>query len=143
MDDISTSTLFIILGFLVLFSAYFSGSETGIMSINRIRLRHLAKEDHRAAKRVSKLLSRPDRLIGLILIGNNLVNIAAAQVATIIGIRLYGDLGIAIGSANILQYITGAHFDMTHDSVLFTAIGKLVKPGPSTNPDENAQILMT
>ncbi|MGJ8675768.1 MAG: CNNM domain-containing protein, partial [Pseudoalteromonas sp.] len=43
MDDISTSTLFIILGFLVLFSAYFSGSETGIMSINRIRLRHLAK----------------------------------------------------------------------------------------------------
>ena len=98
MDDISTSTLFIILGLLVLFSAYFSGSETGIMSINRIRLRHLAKENHRAAKRVSKLLSRPDRLIGLILIGNNLVNIAAAQVATIIGIRLYGDLGIAIAT---------------------------------------------
>ena len=98
MDDISTSTLFITLGLLVLFSAYFSGSETGIMSINRIRLRHLAKQDHRAAKRVSKLLSRPDRLIGLILIGNNLVNIAAAQVATIIGIRLYGDLGIAIAT---------------------------------------------
>ncbi|MDC9566711.1 MULTISPECIES: HlyC/CorC family transporter [unclassified Pseudoalteromonas] len=98
MDDISTSTLFIILGLLVLFSAYFSGSETGIMSINRIRLRHLAKEEHRAAKRVSKLLSRPDRLIGLILIGNNLVNIAAAQVATIIGIRLYGDLGIGIAT---------------------------------------------
>ncbi|MBQ4833048.1 DUF21 domain-containing protein [Pseudoalteromonas sp. MMG010] len=98
MDDISTSTLFIILGLLVLFSAYFSGSETGIMSINRIRLRHLEKENHRAAKRVGKLLTRPDRLIGLILIGNNLVNIAAAQVATIIGIRLYGDLGIAIAT---------------------------------------------
>lgn len=79
-------------------SGYFSSSETGIMSINRIRLRHLEKENHRAAKRVSKLLRRPDRLIGLILIGNNLVNIAAAQVATIIGLRLYGDMGIAIST---------------------------------------------
>ena len=98
MDDISTSTLFIILGILILISGYFSGSETGIMSINRIRLRHLEKENHPAAKRVSKLLNRPDRLIGLILIGNNLVNIAAAQVATIIGLRLYGDMGIAIAT---------------------------------------------
>ena len=79
-------------------SGYFSSSETGIMSINRIRLRHLEKQNHKAAKRVSKLLRRPDRLIGLILIGNNLVNIAAAQVATIIGIRLYGDMGIAIAT---------------------------------------------
>ncbi|NOU49788.1 DUF21 domain-containing protein [Pseudoalteromonas sp. JBTF-M23] len=98
MDDISTSTLFIILGLLIMASGYFSSSETGIMSINRIRLRHLEKENHRAAKRVSKLLRRPDRLIGLILIGNNLVNIAAAQVATIIGLRLYGDMGIAIAT---------------------------------------------
>ncbi|WP_105200993.1 MULTISPECIES: HlyC/CorC family transporter [unclassified Pseudoalteromonas] len=98
MDDISTSTLFIILGILILISGYFSGSETGIMSINRIRLRHLEKENHPAAMRVSKLLNRPDRLIGLILIGNNLVNIAAAQVATIIGLRLYGDMGIAIAT---------------------------------------------
>ncbi|WP_261595283.1 HlyC/CorC family transporter [Pseudoalteromonas holothuriae] len=98
MDDISTSTLFIVLGLLIMMSGYFSSSETGIMSINRIRLRHLEKENHRAAKRVSKLLRRPDRLIGLILIGNNLVNIAAAQVATIIGLRLYGDMGIAIST---------------------------------------------
>jgi Mg2+/Co2+ transporter CorB len=98
LDDISTSTLFIILGLLILISGYFSSSETGIMSINRIRLRHLEKQNHNAAKRVSKLLRRPDRLIGLILIGNNLVNIAAAQVATIIGIRLYGDMGIAIAT---------------------------------------------
>lgn len=83
---------------LILISGYFSSSETGIMSINRIRLRHLEKQNHKAAKRVSKLLRRPDRLIGLILIGNNLVNIAAAQVATIIGIRLYGDMGIAIAT---------------------------------------------
>ena len=69
MDNISTQMLFIILGILILASAYFSGSETGMMSLNRYRLRHLEKEKHKGAKRVSKLLERPDRLIGLILIG--------------------------------------------------------------------------
>ncbi|NDV91130.1 DUF21 domain-containing protein [Alteromonas sp. 345S023] len=91
MDDISTSTLFIALGVLILLSAYFSSSETGMMSINRYRLKHLQNEGNRSAQRVQKLLDRPDRLIGLILIGNNLVNIAAASLATIICIRLFGD----------------------------------------------------
>jgi len=86
--------LFIILGILLFISAYFSGSETGMMSLNRYRLRHLEKQKHRGAKRVSKLLERPDRLIGLILIGNNLVNIAASAIATIIGMRLFGDVGV-------------------------------------------------
>ncbi|SFC85929.1 HlyC/CorC family transporter [Pseudoalteromonas denitrificans] len=98
MDAISTSTLFITLAILVLISGYFSGSETGLMSLNRYRLRHLEKQSHKGAKRVSKLLERPDRLIGLILIGNNLVNIAASAVATIIGMRLFGDVGIAIAT---------------------------------------------
>ncbi|MDF2177130.1 CNNM domain-containing protein [Aliiglaciecola sp. CAU 1673] len=98
MDDISTGTLFILLAILILFSAYFSSSETGMMSINRYRLKHLVKENHSGAKRVSQLLDRPDRLIGLILIGNNLVNIAASAIATIIGMRLYGDVGIAIAT---------------------------------------------
>ena len=90
MDDISTLTLFGILFGLILLSAYFSSSETGMMSINRYRLRHQVKNKNKAAKRVDKLLQRPDRLIGLILIGNNLVNIAAASLSTIIAIRLYG-----------------------------------------------------
>lgn len=94
MDSISTSVLFITLGILIFISAYFSGSETGMMSLNRYRLKHLEKQKHRGAKRVSKLLSRPDRLIGLILIGNNLVNIAASAIATIIGMRLFGDVGV-------------------------------------------------
>lgn len=99
MDNISTETLFIILGVLILMSAYFSSSETGMMSINRYRLRHLEKQKHKGAKRVSKLLKRPDRLIGLILIGNNLVNIAASSIATIIGIRYYGDvMGVAVAT---------------------------------------------
>ena len=92
MDAISTSTLFIILGVLILLSAYFSSSETGMMSINKYRLRHLEKENHKGAKRVSKLIQRPDRLIGVILIGNNLVNIGAATVATIIANRYFGDV---------------------------------------------------
>ncbi len=70
-----------------------------MMSLNKYRLRHLEKEHHKGAKRVSKLLQRPDRLIGLILIGNNLVNIAASSVATIIGIRVFGDvIGIAVAT---------------------------------------------
>jgi Mg2+/Co2+ transporter CorB len=98
LDSISTSTLFIILGVLILCSAYFSSSETGMMSLNRYRLKHLKNEGHRTANRVQKLLDRPDRLIGLILIGNNLVNIAASAVATVIGLRLFGDVGIAIAT---------------------------------------------
>jgi len=91
LDDISTSTLFIALGVLILLSAYFSSSETGMMSINRYRLKHLQNEGNKSARRVQKLLDRPDRLIGLILIGNNLVNIAASSIATVICIRLFGD----------------------------------------------------
>jgi Mg2+/Co2+ transporter CorB len=86
--------LFGILGILIFMSAYFSSSETGIMSLNRYRLRHLEKQKHKGAKRVSKLLERPDKLIGLILIGNNLVNIFASLIAGIIAERLYGDAGI-------------------------------------------------
>jgi Mg2+/Co2+ transporter CorB len=108
LDNISTEALFITLGVLVLLSAYFSSSETGMMSINRYRLRHLEKQKHKGAKRVSKLLSRPDRLIGLILIGNNLVNIAASSVATIIGIRLFPDdevTGLAVATFSLTLII--------------------------------------
>lgn len=98
--------LFTILGILILISAYFSSSETGMMSLNRYRLRHLEKQKHKGAKRVSKLLSRPDRLIGLILIGNNLVNIAASSIATIIALRVASELGISedisLASATII-----------------------------------------
>lgn len=98
MDDISTGILFALLACLIVISAYFSGSETGMMALNRYRLKHLASTGHKGAKRVERLLSRPDRLIGLILIGNNLVNILASAIATIIGMRLYGDIGVAIAT---------------------------------------------
>ncbi|WP_221074273.1 HlyC/CorC family transporter [Agarivorans aestuarii] len=98
MDDISTSSLLLLLVFLIICSAFFSSSETGMMSLNRYRLRHLVNTKHKAASRVDKLLDRPDRLIGLILIGNNLVNIFASAIATIIGLRLFGDVGVAIAT---------------------------------------------
>ncbi|WP_298768471.1 CNNM domain-containing protein [uncultured Shewanella sp.] len=98
MDAIHTSALFIILIVLIILSAYFSGTETAMMTLNRYRLRHLASSGHKGALRAIKLLERPDRLIGLILIGNNLVNILASAIATIIGIRLYGDMGVAIAT---------------------------------------------
>ncbi|GGP85680.1 HlyC/CorC family transporter [Shewanella ulleungensis] len=98
MDAISTSALFIFLAVLIIISAYFSGSETAMMTLNRYRLRHLAGSGHRGAQRALKLLDRPDRLIGLILIGNNLVNILASAIATIIGMRLFGDMGVAIAT---------------------------------------------
>ncbi|MBL4828365.1 MAG: DUF21 domain-containing protein [Aliivibrio sp.] len=98
MDDISIGALFSTLVVLIIISAYFSSSETAMMSLNRYRLKHLANNGHKGAQRVERLLARPDRLIGLILIGNNLVNIMASAIATIIGMRLYGDVGVAIAT---------------------------------------------
>lgn len=96
MDDIPVSVLLGTLFFLIIFSAFFSSSETAMIALNRYRLRHLAKEGKRSAIISEKLLARPDRLIGLILLGNNLVNFMAASIATLVGIRLLGDLGVAL-----------------------------------------------
>lgn len=90
---------------LLLFSAFFSSSETGMMAINRYRLRHLARKGSRSAKRTSALLERPDRLIGVILIGNNFVNILASALATIIAVRLWGDSGIAIATLALTFFV--------------------------------------
>lgn len=94
MESLSTSTLFIILGLLIFLSAFFSSSETGMMSLNRYRLKHRAKNGDRSAKRVYKMLKRPDKLLGLILLGNNIVNILASAIATVIAIRFWGEGGI-------------------------------------------------
>lgn len=98
MEHVSTTTLIITLVVMILVSAYFSGSETGMMTLNRYRLRHKAKNGNRSARRVEKLLRRPDRLISLVLIGNNLVNILASALATIVGMRLYGNAGVAVAT---------------------------------------------
>jgi len=79
LSEISFGVLLGALVFLVLLSAFFSGSETSMMALNRYRLRHLVKQEHRAAIRTTELLKRPDRLIGLILLGNNFVNLLASN----------------------------------------------------------------
>ena len=78
-DEVSLAGLVGLLVPLLLLSAFFSGSETALMSLNRYQLRHKAREGHRGARMAERLLRRPDRLIGLILLGNNLVNFFAAS----------------------------------------------------------------
>ena len=101
MDDLQSSYLLGLLIFLILCSAFFSSSETGMLSLNRYRLKHMAKEGHKGAKRVTALLSRPDRLLGTILVGNNVVNILAASIATVLAVDMWGEAGIAIATAGL------------------------------------------
>jgi Mg2+/Co2+ transporter CorB len=98
LNDIPIWALLGTLVLLIFISAFFSGSETGLISLNRYRLRHLAKDGNPGAMRASTLLKRPDRLIGLILLGNNFVNILASSIATIIALRLLGDDGIMVAT---------------------------------------------
>ncbi|MDJ0761294.1 MAG: HlyC/CorC family transporter [Woeseiaceae bacterium] len=97
-DDVSVGGLSAILGLLILLSAFFSGSETALMSLNRYQLRHKARQGHRGAILAERLLRRPDRLIGLILLGNNLANFSAASLVAIIALELGGEPAVALGT---------------------------------------------
>ena len=91
-----TSYLLMSIGLMILLSAYFSGTETAMMALNRYRLRHLVRRGNRGAKKADSMLQRQDRLLGVILVGNNLVNLSAATVATVIGFQLMGDTGVLL-----------------------------------------------
>jgi len=92
------------LGILILMSGFFSGSETALVSLNRYRLKHLVDSGHKAARKADALLARPDRLFGLILLFNNFVNILASAIATVIGLKLFGEAGIAIATG-VLTFV--------------------------------------
>jgi len=98
LADVNPWMLFSSIVFLLFLSAFFSGVETAMMSLNRYRLKHLVKENDKGAIRADKLLKRPDRLLGVILIGNNFVNILAASLTTVLCLNLFGDSGVVIGS---------------------------------------------
>jgi len=98
-DDTSLAGLIGLLVALLVLSAFFSGSETALMSLNRYKLRHKARAGHRGARLAESLLKRPDRLIGLILLGNNAVNISASALVGVVSVQLGGELGFAIGTA--------------------------------------------
>jgi len=96
LSEIPVWVLFVILAVLIACSAFFSSSETAMMALNRYRLKNLADKGNRSAKLASRLLSQPDRLLGVILLGNNLVNLSAASISTIAALRLYGEPAIAV-----------------------------------------------
>ena len=98
MNEIPIWLLLSSISILLVLSAFFSSAETGMMALNKYRLKHLIKQNNRSAKRADKLLQRPDRLLGVILIGNNFVNILAAALTTILCLELFGNSGVFIGS---------------------------------------------
>lgn len=102
MSDIPLSVLFGALFFLVALSAFFSASEIAMISLNRHRLRHLAASGHRGARLAERLLARPDRLIGVILLGSNAVNALFSALTTVTVIRLWGEKESAIGIATLV-----------------------------------------
>ena len=104
MNEVPLGVLFGSLAALILLSGFFSGSETALMTINRYRLKNMADNGHKGAQMASRLLQRPDRLLGLILLGNNFVNILASSISTVIAIRLGGEAFIA-AAAGILTLV--------------------------------------
>jgi len=104
LSEVTLETLFGVLAILILLSAFFSSTETALMSINRYRLRHRAKEGHKGAQLAEALLRRPDRVIGLILLGNNFANILASSLVTVIALRIGGEGAVAAG-AGILTLV--------------------------------------
>lgn len=101
MDDIPLSVLLTALGILLVISAFFSISEISMMSLNRYRLRHLVQQGHRGAKLAASLLAQTDKLLGVILLGNNLVNAMAAALVTIIAVRFFGNSQLAVSLATL------------------------------------------
>jgi Mg2+/Co2+ transporter CorB len=127
LDDISLGTLFSILFLLLLCSAFFSGSETSMMAISRHRLNALIRKGNRSAKLVNKLLSKIDRLLGSILLGNTLLNVAAAAITNIIILKLFGQNDWAILAGTLL---------LTFALVVFSEI--LPKIIAASNPERVA-----
>ena len=91
MDDIPLSILLLALALILIVSGFFAIAETSMMALNRYRLKHLVKRGNRGAKLTTQLLEKTDRLLGVILLGNNLLNAAAAALVTVITIKLFGD----------------------------------------------------
>jgi len=96
--DVPLGALIGLLVTLLVLSAFFSGSETALMSLNRYQLRHRAREGHRGAVLAERLLKRPDRLIGLILLGNNLANFSMVAVVTLMAVQIGGEPAVAIAT---------------------------------------------
>jgi Mg2+/Co2+ transporter CorB len=100
--DVPLSAQFAALGVLLIVSGFFSLAETAMMAANRYRLRHLAQGGHRGARLALDLLARTDKLLGVILLFNNLINAAAATLVSVIAIQLFGEAEWALGAGTLL-----------------------------------------
>jgi Mg2+/Co2+ transporter CorB len=109
LNDIPIGLLTSIVILMILVSAFFASTETALMSINRYRLRHKALSGNRSAKLAEKLLAKPDRLIGVILLGNTFANFSAATLTALVSVKLYGDSGVVIATsvASIMMFVFG------------------------------------
>ncbi|MBU1237754.1 MAG: DUF21 domain-containing protein [Gammaproteobacteria bacterium] len=136
MDEIPLSVLGSALAVLLVLSGFFSMTETSMMAANRYRLRHLAGEGHRGARLALDLLERTDKLLGVILLGNNLVNAAAATLVSVIAIELFGDEKWALGAGTVtitflilvFSEITPKIIGATHADRLALLLGYLLWP---------------
>lgn len=94
MDDLNFILLLVLI-LLILLSGFFSGSETALMALNKLKLRHQSKEGRKGAKTLERILKRPDSLLGTILLGNNMVNVASSAIATSLAISIWGvEMGV-------------------------------------------------
>jgi Mg2+/Co2+ transporter CorB len=101
LDDIPLGWLLTALAVLLVLSGFFSAAETSLMAVNRYRLKHLANRGHRGAKLTLLLLDKTDKLLGVVLLGNNLLNAASAALVTVIAIRLFDDSELMLTAATL------------------------------------------
>lgn len=126
-DDVPLGLLFALLTGLLFLSAFFSSTETALMRLNRYRLRHRARSGLRSARLTESLLQHPDRLIGLILLGNNAANLAAAALVTVISIRIGGEAAIFVGML-ILTFVVLIFAEVAPKTVAARNPSKLALP---------------
>lgn len=136
MDEIPLTVMLAALVVLLAMSAFFSLSETAMMASNRFRLRHLAQSGHRGAEKALSLLNQTDKMLGVILLGNNLINSAAATLVSIIAIELFGEEKWALGAGTlavtfailVFSEITPKIIGATYADRLAVVLGYLLTP---------------
>ena len=131
MDSIPLGALLGALALLLVLSGFFSMSETSMMAVNRYRLRTLAKAGHRGAKLAEWLLSNTDKLLGVVLLGNNLLNAAAASLVTIIAFRLFGQNELAMTLGTLVVTFLILVFSEVTPKVIGASYPDRIAPGAS------------
>lgn len=136
MEEVPISALLVTLVVLLAMSAFFSLSETAMMASNRFRLRHMAQNGHHGAQKALDLLNQTDKMLGVILLGNNLINSAAATLVSVIAIELFGEDKWALGAGTlavtfailVFSEITPKIIGATHADRLAVILGYLLTP---------------